>query len=132
MTKEPDPLLQQLGAYTLGLIPTEASRQRLTVLTSDAFEASTRAKCRHRTRASGQHGPGYDAFTDLLGATSTDVEHLLATKNALKAIGELADKFDASQRSELARLIKPIAEKAPQAAIKIEAGSTLLLLKGDG
>ncbi|MAG92413.1 MAG: hypothetical protein CMJ48_01495 [Planctomycetaceae bacterium] len=128
ITTESDPLLRQLGAFALGLIPGEISRRRLTVLVEDTFDASTRANAAIGLARQGSTA-GYEAFRDVLTNDSTEIEHLLALKNVLKAIGELADRWEASQKTELTGLIEPLAEGSVETAIKIEAGRALLALK---
>jgi HEAT repeat protein len=137
-----DPFLRQLGAYTLGLFPTDETRHRLIVLLSDA-DGKTRVNAavglaRQNSTA------GFDVFKQVLtdaaqpiGPENDDAEkspeeqrrerqaqefeQIIAVKNVVKAVGELSDRFDAEQRTELSKLLGPVAENIRDPKLRIDA-----------
>ena len=59
-------------------------------------------------------------------------ERLVAVQNALKAVGDLQGRIPKSERTELAKLVEPLAEKHPEPRIRIDAKKTLRSLRDDG
>jgi HEAT repeat protein len=130
---DPDALIRDASTYALGLIPTEASRDRLKVLISDA-DRNTRVNAavglaRQKSTA------GFHVFKDVLQSASaapngspTQLESLLAAKNSLHAVKILAGDWTAPQRSELVALIDPIAQHHAEPRIRTDAIDALVSL----
>jgi HEAT repeat protein len=136
LTSDPDNLIRDVSTYALGLIPTEASRNRLKVLLSDG-ERNTRvnaavALARQKSTA------GFDVFKGALQSSSappsgspTPLEDLLVTENSLRAVKMLAPDFTAPQRNELIALIDPIAKHHSEPRLRTDAIDALVSLRAD-
>jgi len=137
-TRDEDALIRQLGTFTLGLVPSEASTERLTVLLGDS-DPNTRVNAavslaRQSSKA------GIDVFRDIFrdaAAESADaindparLEKLLAIKNGLKAIRDLSDTLSTDERVEFTQLIEPIASSHSELRLRTDATDVLLVLKG--
>jgi HEAT repeat protein len=134
VTGDSDALIRDVSTYTLGLIPTDASRDRLKVLISDA-DRNTRvnaavALARQKSTA------GFRVFKDVLQSPSiepngspTQLESLLAVKNSLHAVKILADDWTAEQRTELEAMIDPIAKHNAEPRIRTDAIDALVSLQ---
>lgn len=147
-----DPLLRQVGAYTLGLIPGEPSRQRLEVLTDDpdgktrinaaiglARQDSTAGLPVLRTvLAEAAETEDLPLLADGAGeekrrqARESRFEEFLVVKNAVKAVGVLQEELTPAQRREFRDLLQPISEDYPEARIRLEARDTLQKLQASG
>lgn len=131
-----DALIRDVSTFALGLIPTEASKERLKVLVSDA-DRNTRvnaavALARQKSTA------GLPVFKDVLQAASKDssgapieLENLLAVKNSLHAVKILAGEWTAPQRTELVSLIEPIAKNNVEPRLRTDAIDALVSLRAD-
>jgi len=145
VSADTDPLLRQMGAFTLGLLPSEVSQQRLMVLLSDSDRnARVNAAVALARQAS---TAGLDVFREVLSdAASTDNSQadsratpqelasaesgrLIALKNTIKAVGDLADTLESDERNEVASLLEPIADDHDHNRIRIDAEQALLRLK---
>ncbi|MGE3315122.1 MAG: HEAT repeat domain-containing protein [Planctomycetaceae bacterium] len=149
-TRDEDVIVRQLGTFTLGLVPSAATNDRLAVLLGDSDE-STRINAAI-SLARLQSTAGLDTFRKILseaGAPTADAGNpsaaappnlrpgempreapkLLATKNALKAIQGLAPQLTADERSEFSKLIEPIAASHPEIRLRTDATDVLLVLK---
>jgi HEAT repeat protein len=131
-----DNLIRDVSTYALGLIPTDASRERLKVLLSDA-DRNTRvnaavALARQKSTA------GFQVFKDVLksassepSGTATQLEKLLAVKNSLHAVKTLASDWTAPQRAELISLIDPIAQHHVEPRLRTDAIDALVSLRAN-
>jgi HEAT repeat protein len=129
-----DALIRDVSTYALGLIPTDASRERLKVLISDA-DRNTRvnaAVALARQKSTG----GFAVFKDVLQSASADakgsptqLENLLSVKNSLHAVKILAGEWTAPERSELVSLIDPIANHHAEPRLRTDAVDALVSLQ---
>jgi HEAT repeat protein len=130
---DPDKLIRDVSTYALGLIPTDASRERLTVLLTDA-DRNTRVNAavglaRQNSTA------GFPVFKDVLQSAASEpgspgeLESLLSVKNSLHAVKVLAGHWTAPQRSELVALIDPITQHHPEPRLRTDAIDALVSLR---
>ncbi|MBW3539410.1 MAG: HEAT repeat domain-containing protein [Planctomycetes bacterium] len=141
VSREGEPLVRQLAAYTLGLLAGEDAEHRLQVMLNDADRhARTNAAVALARRGSTE---GLDVLRELLadppeaksrGELNRDAAndlqmHLAALRNALRAVGELAPNLPADDRQRLIELIAPIADKHGEAAIRVAASEALVAMK---
>lgn len=130
VSADPDPLMKQVGAFTLGLFPDEAARTRLIVLLDDADGNTSlnAAIALSRSRSTA----GIDVFTSVLdaaaepfdpaGITISDevkrqeainserYQRDLRLQNTLQAVENLAGEFTPEQRAELTSLLETVAD----------------------
>ena len=145
-----DPLIRQLVAYTLGLIPGELSRQTLGDLLNDA-DQNTRwnaaiALARQDSTA------GLDVFREVLSAAAGSGDIVTKTErgpqesaedrefrrfrqplmlgNTLKAIEDLLDQLNEQQKSEFRALASSVSQSYENDEIQVRA--TILLRRLDG
>ncbi len=150
VSKDSDRMLRELGAYTLGLVPGLAARQRLVVLLGDRH-VNTRVNAAVGL-ARRKSTEGFPVFKTVLAeavkpaprvntdhqsdsaqdenANSEEFQRLLILKNSLQAVDLLANEFTVRQRSELAKLLEPIAEGYPARTLRMQAGRVLKNLTG--
>jgi hypothetical protein len=141
VSADPEPLVRQLSAYVLGLLPGDESRKHLVVLLEDA-DANTRANAAIGL-ARQQSPAGIDIFYEILGnahatfePTETDgdtpqerrqaaeerrFEHLVRLSNTLKAVADLAPEFSSEQRSQMLALVVPIADNHAETRVRLDA-----------
>ncbi len=132
-----DNLIRDVSTFALGLIPTNQSRERLTVLLGDA-DLNTRVNAavglaRQKSTA------GFRVFKSVLQSASAKasggaapLENLLAVKNALHAVKILAGEWTPQQRSELVALVEPISKDHAEPRIRTDAIDALVSLRGSG
>ncbi len=135
-SSDPDNLVRDVSTYALGLIPTEASQNRLKVLVSDG-DRNTRvnaavALARQKSTA------GFTVFKDALESASAppkgspaSLEDLLVAENSLRAVKTLAPDFTGTQRSELIALIDPISKQHAEPRIRTDAIDALVSLRAN-
>jgi HEAT repeat protein len=133
-TSDSDNLIRDVSTFALGLIPTDQSRERLTVLLADA-DLNTRVNAavglaRQKSTA------GFRVFKDVLQPAAgqatggaAPLENLLAVKNALHAVKILAGEWTAQQQSELVALIDPISKNHAEPRIRTDAIDALVSLR---
>ncbi|MBI5761856.1 MAG: hypothetical protein HZA46_25375 [Planctomycetales bacterium] len=127
ISTDDDPLIRQLGAFTLGLADAETARLRLAVMLDDA-DANTRINAAIGLARQKDLG-GYRVLRDILKSGSAPhLEQYLATLNGLAAIKRLAGQFSAEQRSELSSLIEPFAASSADPRLRIDAKQALQAL----
>jgi HEAT repeat protein len=129
-----DALIRDVSTYALGLIPTDASRERLKVLISDA-DRNTRVNAAVAL-ARQQSTGGFAVFKDVLQSASADdkgsptqLENLLSVKNSLHAVKILAGEWTAPERAELVSLIDPIANHHAEPRLRTDAVDALVSLQ---
>jgi HEAT repeat protein len=151
VSQDPDPLIRQVAAFTLGLIPGESVDQRLRVMAEDrdpntrinaAMAMSRRgmpeafgALLKIMKTANEPVSPATmkgDALVDKqIKARSQENMNQVVLGNALTALRDLSDSITAEQRKQAVALCEPLAESATNMRIRIEAGTTLRALSGD-
>jgi hypothetical protein len=129
-----DALIRDVSTYALGLIPTDASKERLKVLLSDA-DRNTRVNAAVGL-ARQKSTSGFPVFKDVLKSASaatdgspSQLESLLAVKNALHAVKILAGDWTGEERKELVALIDPIANQHAEPRIRTDAIDALASLQ---
>lgn len=135
VSSDDDPLIRQLGAFTLGLADADVARRRLDVLLDDA-DPSTRINAAIGLARQKNLG-GYRVLRDILrdgvkpnvGSSAPRFEDYLAVRNSLAAVERLAGEFSAEQRAELSSLIAPLAVSGPDARLRMDAKQALQTLK---
>jgi hypothetical protein len=151
VSQDSDPLIRQVCAFTLGLIPGEAVDQRLRVMAEDrdsntAINAVLQMSRRGMPEA-------FDALLELLQTANepvnpasmkgdTDVDRMIRARsqenmnqvvlgNALTALRDLSASITDEQRKQAITLCQQLSEEASNTRIQIEAGVTLRKLNGD-
>ena len=138
VSKDEDPFVRQLGAYTLGIFNDKEARKRLEVLLASG-DYNTRINAalglsRQNSTA------GFDVFIEILteaakhsgnDTTAQEVtfENILALKNVLKAVIDLSKSFSDEEKSALTKLLQTIAEGYPDPKNKLDAGVALKKLQ---
>lgn len=135
LSLDPDPGLRRVATFTLGLIPGPESEARLLVLLQDASDPMTTMNAAIALSRRGSTA-GFDVFMKSLAtpADNTSLEsrqdRLLILRNTLKAVGELAEKFDPEQRQQLRTLVSELAAHDDETRIRIDAQAALVGLDG--
>lgn len=137
LATDPDPLLRQTAAFTLGLFDHPDAKQRLLVSLEDE-DAKTRVNA---AIALARHGStaGYPVFRQVLDDARQPVaesesrdaqfEQLVILKNVLRAVADLAVNLDPDQRREMIRAIEPVSETYSEPQIRVAAQGALATLK---
>jgi len=111
ISRDDDPLIRQLCAFTLGLFSDSATKSRLEVMLDDSnFDARINAAIALARRGE-VHGT--KVFEEVLKTAAEskvpgsgeEYEQFIALKNCLTAIERVADRLDAVEQKELAALI---------------------------
>ncbi len=127
-SSDPAPLVRQLSAYTLGLLPGEASRKRLQVLLSDS-DFSTQVNSAIGL-ARQDSTAGFSVFVSVLrdattkpAATGSLEERAQFTQiaNTLKALQIVAPKLSDMQRKELGSILEPMTRTYREPRLRVEA-----------
>lgn len=149
VSSDADPLVRQLAAFTLGLLPEDAGRQRLEVMLDDS-DRDTRVNA--AIGLARQHDVGgFRVFRDILksetapaesgpaamqrssdsaaGSASTNFGRFLALKNSLAAIEQLARDLDSQQQQELLPLLTLLADEHDDTKIRVAARGALNALQ---
>lgn len=148
VSRESDPLIRQLAAFTLGLFPDAPSRKRLVEMLQDA---DFNARCNAAIGLARQKDPAaFPVLVQILqSATTPDIakdaagsdataknsamearfESFVAAKNGITAIEQLAPEFTPEQRKELIALLEPIAADYGEPQVKMAAKGALQLLQ---
>jgi hypothetical protein len=131
VSRDDDPLIRQVGAFTLGLFPDDDARSRLEVLVEDS-DSGTRVNAAIALARQGDvRGAG--VFAEVLKTateakdpgSSDEFEQFLALKNCLIAVERVAGALSADERQRLAALIEPIAADFREPGIRIAAKTAL-------
>lgn len=132
LTEELSPLLREKATFALGFLPEPTATQRLEVLTNDrSYEIRVDAAialCRHGSTA------GFNVYREILTSkerpdTAVGGMELVAMKNVLKAVGDLASKWRADERDELAEHLRVIVKSHNESRIRADAGQALRALE---
>ena len=151
VSQESDPLIRQVCAFTLGLIPGESVDQRLRVMAEDR-DPNTRINAAMAMSRRGMP-EAFPALLALLKSANepvnpatmegnTEVEKQIRARsqenmnqvvlgNALTALRDLSDAITDEQRKQAIELCRPLSESASNIRIRIEAGTTLRTLTGE-
>lgn len=151
VSQDSDPLIRQVCAFTLGLIPGDRVDQRLRVLAEDR-DSNTRINAAMAMSRRGM-SEAFDALLKLLTTANepvnpatmegdTEVEKKIRARsqenmnqvvlgNALTALRDLADVITDDQRQQAIAICKPLSKNASNIKIRIEAGTTLKALSGE-
>jgi len=151
VSQDSDPLIRQVCAFTLGLIPGESVDQRLRVMAEDrdsntAINAVLQMSRRGMSEA-------FDALLELLESASepvnsttmegdTEVEKKIRARsqenmnqvvlgNALTALRDLSATITEEQRQQAVAMCQQLSEEASNTKIQIESGITLRALNGE-
>lgn len=135
LSLDPDPGLRRVATFTLGLIPGPESEARLLVLLQDASDPMTTMNAAIALSRRGSTA-GFAVFLKSL-ATPADnsslearQDRLLILRNTLKAVGDLAAKFDPDQRQQLRTLVAELAAHDDETRIRVDAQAALVMLDG--
>lgn len=131
-----DPHLRRAGAFTLGLLETSPSRERLEVLLEDAdWMTAVNAAIGLSRRGSTAGYPvlkaavsGKTAETAELTMNDASASELVILRNVLKAIGDLAGQWSDGQQAEFKSLIAKLAQDHLEARVRADANATLARL----
>lgn len=135
-SSDPAPLVRQLSAFTLGLLPSDASRKRLEVLLGDP-DLSTQVNAAIGL-ARQDSTAGYPVFKSVLTdatkkpavqETPEEFAQFAQVKNALTALQKLAPKLTAEQQTELQTLLTPIIDSYREPRLRVEAQVLLKALQ---
>jgi HEAT repeat protein len=125
-------LMRQTAAFALGLFDSPEATHQLEVMLGDGDEMTRVNAAIGLARHSSTRGYPVirDALKESLTAADTQSavtlgDRFLVVKNALKAVAELASKFDATQRHELVPLVQELAAKHAEMRIQIDATNAL-------
>ncbi len=132
VSKESEPVFRQMGAFVLGLLPSEESRQRLEVMLSDSdrnVEVNAAIGLARQSSTA-----GWPVFRSVLKEAADKPRQsgmeLVSLQNSLKAVQKLNGEWSDAQKDELKKLVEPIAESHPEIRIRTDAAQTLKILKG--
>jgi HEAT repeat protein len=134
-SRDADPLIRQLSAFTLGFFPDTLARSRLEVMLEDA-DSDARINAALALARQGD-ARGARVFKEVLVAAAqlaesgspSEYEQFLALKNCLAAIEHVAPGLDADGCSELIALLEPIARDYREPKIRIAAKGALNALQ---
>jgi hypothetical protein len=135
VSRDDDPLIRQIGAFTLGFFSEVNARSRLEVMIEDS-DAATRINA---AIALVRHGDarGAGVFRDVLKSAAdpkepgsdVEFEQFLSLKNCIIAVDRAAGALSAEERQNLASLLEPIAAGFREPGIRIAAKSALSTLR---
>lgn len=149
VSSDSDPLIRQVSAFTIGLLPGEQVDQRLRVLTEDrdpntcinAALAMARRKMPEAIPAllgmlesasapvTPESIPGENDMEKLVNARSQANVNQVVLDNCLKAIRDLAGSLTPEQKFQAVGLCKPLAADSENMRIRVEAEKTLQSLE---
>jgi len=139
LSVDPLPVLRQSAAFALGLFQSpEASHQLEVLLENPDQMTRVNAAIGLARQGSTKGFPVLVESMKLWSAatpTSGDVasvaaaEQFLILKNVLKAVSDLAPKFDDLQRQELLPLVEELSNKHDEIRVRVDASGALISLK---
>lgn len=135
VSRDDDPLIRQLSAFTLGLFSDSEAKDRLEVMLGDS-DADTRINAAIGLARQGD-SRGASVFKEVLTNAARpaeaeavdEVEHFLAIKNCIQAIVRVAPAFNPQERTELVTLLEPLAAGYREPKIRIEAKNAMVVLR---
>ncbi len=135
ISQDEDPLIRQIGAFTLGFFSAVDARSRLEVMIEDS-DAATRVNA---AIALVRHGDtrGAGVFRDVLKTagepkepgSNAEFEQFLSLKNSIVAVDRLAAELSADERQEIMSLLEPIAAEFREPGIRLAAKNALSTLR---
>ncbi|MEW4530971.1 HEAT repeat domain-containing protein [Maioricimonas sp. JC845] len=146
LSHETDPIFRHQAAFTLGLLPGDDARQRLTELLDDSDEMTSLNAAIALARDGSTAGvPVFEevfrnAVNESLDpatvATDDEANHhfetVLMLTNSFRAVDQLRDELSDEQRASLLSAIRPIAGNAGDATVRVDAKNLVLELEADG
>lgn len=134
ISSDPTPLIRQLAAYILGLVPTESARSRLKVLMENP-DPATRLNAAIGLARQGS-AEGYEVIkAELVSANqkvdpASNEEVLLFTRisNSLKALQQIASRLTDGQRTELREVVTPLSIDFREIKLRMEAKQLLMAM----
>lgn len=135
-SRDGDPHLRRAAAFTLGLIESPQSLQRLEVLAEDAdwMTAVNAAVALSRRGSPG----GFEVLKQIFSGKTAEAPEapaegpaleLTIYHNAFKAASEMAGKWSPEQQAELVALLTKLADDHPEIRVRTDARSALAALK---
>lgn len=134
------PLIRQLAAFILGLMPGEASQKRLLVLLEDSRDESTRVNAAIAL-ARQDSIAGFPVFLQIvktslenpaLPSSAEEFTQFAEVKNSLLALQKVSSKLSDKQRAELKPLLEKMSQTYREPKLRIEAASLLKSLGEKG
>ena len=136
MSGDSAPILRQTAAFALGLFKSPEATQQLKVL----LESGDKLTGVNAALGLARQGDtnGFAIMKDALAqpAVASDPqkpdasgEQFRVVKNVLKAVNDLASKFDARQKQELIPLVEELSSNHPEIRIRVDAEAALNSLK---
>lgn len=142
VSRDDDPLIRQLGAFSLGLFSDADAKQRLeTMLDDPDSNAQINAAIGLARHANAQGARVFQRVFEGVPkradpGSPAEYEQFLGIKNCLAAVERLASKMSESQRQDFAAILEPsiapIAADYGEPSIRIAAKSALNALHGIG
>ncbi len=125
---DPAPLVRQMAAFVLGLIPSKNTEQRLQVLLLDA-DQSTRVNAavglaRQNSTA------GFNVFLTILKdstakptavGSAEEFTQFVQMRNTLTALQKVEAKLAPNQRAELKKVVEPMGQSFREPKLRVEA-----------
>ena len=135
ISRDEDPMIRQLCAFTLGLFSDPDTKSRLDVMVDDAnLDTRINAAIALARRGDAQ---GSKVFREVLksaaeskeSGSDDEYEQFVALKNCIKAIESVVDGLNASERTDLIALIEPVAANFREPGNRIAAKNALIALR---
>ena len=136
ISRDEDPMIRQLSAFTMGLFSDSGTKSRLEVMIEDSnFDTRVNAAIALARRGDAQ---GARVFREVLktaretkeSGSDEEYEQFVALKNCIKAIESVVEGLDAAERTELISLMEPVAANFREPGIRIAAKKALIALRG--
>ena len=136
MSGDSAPILRQTAAFALGLFKSPEATHHLQVLLESSDKLTGVNAALGLARQGNTHG-----FTILKDELAQPVvtsdpqkpdapgEQFRIVKNVLKAVNDLASKFDAKQKQELIPLVEQLSSNHPEIRIRVDAEAALNALR---
>jgi len=135
ISADPLPLIRQLSAYVLGLIPSKAAREHLQVLLENSDAATQLNAAIGLARQGSTAGYGVikaelqKANQEIVAASNEEVLLFTRISNSLKALETVSEGLSDAQKTEIQEIIQPIASDFREVKLRMEAGQVLNSLK---
>ncbi len=136
MSGDSAPILRQTAAFALGLFKSPNATHQLEVLLENGDKLTGVNAALGLARQGDTHGfsimkDALEQPTVAIDPKNPDVsgEQFRVVKNVLKAVNDLASKFDAKQKQELIPLVEQLSSNHPEIRIRVDAEAALNSLK---
>ena len=136
MSGDSAPILRQTAAFALGLFKSPEATHQLEVLLESGDKLTGVNAALGLARQGDTHG--FTIMKDALAQPTIAIdpknpdvsgEQFRVVKNVLKAVSDLASKFDANQKQELIPLVEQLSSNHPEIRIRVDAEAALNSLK---